>query len=419
MLKSNKKIMPNIFSLFSLQIVNYVIPLLTFPYLVRIIGIENFGLLAFVTSITTYFVVLSDYGFNLSATKQISDNRDSPKDYSRIFNEVLTVKLAFSLISFIVLTFFIIFFEFFADNYIIFYLTYGVVVGQTLFPVWFLQGVEDMKYIAFINFISKTFFTSAIFIFVNQSEDYWIVPLLTSLGSIAAGLFAFLFVLKKYNIVLKKPSLEGLVYQIKKGWHVFLSRVYVNLYTTTNIVILGFLTNNTVVGYYSVAEKVLQACTGLFNPVIQAFYPSLANNYKSSKDQFFVMFKKLNIFLIFTSVLIAVVIFTFSELIISVVTGEINPQIIMIFNFLIITIIISPFGPSFTNAILILGEARMVSRVVLFTMFLNSILIIPMILYFDAVGLAMTWVIGQTFHVILYFHEFKKISRGVLTKCVA
>jgi PST family polysaccharide transporter len=100
-LNVNKKLLSNVFSLGVLQIANYIIPLLTLPYLVRVIGVERIGLLAFVTSITVYFMMLSDYGFNLSATKQISDSRELHEQYSKIFNEVLGIKLIIVCFSFV------------------------------------------------------------------------------------------------------------------------------------------------------------------------------------------------------------------------------------------------------------------------------------------------------------------------------
>ena len=409
---ANKRLSSNIFSLGSLQIANYILPLVTIPYLVRVIGIENFGLLAFVTAVTMYFLLLSDYGFNLSATKQISDNREDLEACSKIFSEVLGVKFILVITSLLVLSFLMLF-EFFNQNTLIYFLTFGMVVGHALFPVWFFQGMEAMKYIAIINVASKTFFTLLIFVFVNEQQDYWMVPLLTSLGFLAAGLYALFIAIKKYKIKVVPPSRHGLMFQLQNGWHVFLSRIYVNLYTTTNIVLLGLLTNNTVVGYYSIAEKILQAFSGLFSPVLQAFYPYLANLYKKSKEQFFELFKKLNLILLVVSTVVALFAGLTADTIVWLIAGEHNENIVVVFTVLAFAIITAPFGPSYTNGLLVLGEAKKVSEVVFYTMLLNMIIVVPLIIYFGAIGLAITWVVGQLFHVSFYLYKYKIIQKEI------
>lgn len=415
---SNKRLISNILSLGTLQIVNYILPLITTPYLVRVIGIENFGLLAFVTAFTMYFLLLSDYGFDLSATKQISDNRENHDAYSKIFCEVLGIKFALVFFSLIVLCFLMLF-EVFNQNTLIYFLTFGIVVGQALFPVWFFQGMESMTYIAIINFASKIFFTLAIFLFVNEKEDFWIVPLLNSLGFLAAGVYALLTAFLKYKIKIILPTKQGINYQAKNGWHVFLSRIYVNLYSNTNLILLGVMTNNTVVGHYSIAEKILQAFSGLFNPILQAFYPYLANFYKKSRNKFFEAFKKLNLVLLVTSFSLSIFSCLAADTIVWLVTGDQNKDIILVFSILAIAIITAPFGTSFTNGLLVLGKSKKVSKTVMYTMMLNLMLVVPLIYYFEAIGLAITWVISQVFHVSLYLYQYKKIVNGVSNKCAA
>lgn len=406
--ESNKRLFSNIFSLGSLQIVNYILPLITVPYLVRVIGIENFGLLSFVTALTMYFLLLSDYGFNLSATKQISDNREDHDAYSKIFSEVLGVKIILIFISLIALSS-LMYFDYFNQNTLIYFLTFGMVVGQAFFPVWFFQGMEAMKYITITNVVSKIFFTLLIFAFINKEEDFWMVPLLTSLGFLSAGLYALFMAVYKYRIKILMPTEKGLKFQFKNGWHVFLSRIYVNLYTTTNIVLLGLLTNNTVVGYYSIAEKILNAFSGLFSPVLQGFYPYLANLYNKSKDQFFELFNRLNLILLVLSTVVALFAGLAADTIVLLITGERNENIVAIFTVLAIAIIAAPFGPSLTNGMLVIKEDSLFSKIVRNSFLLNVIIILPAIFYFGAIGLAFTYVFVQVYTIThLYFVLLKK-----------
>ena len=101
--EDGKKLIKNFSFLFSVNIANFILPLLTFPYLVRVLGIEKFGLLSFATSIITYFLILTDYGFNLTATKEISINRNNKKKLNVIFSNVISLKVLIMTIGFLFL----------------------------------------------------------------------------------------------------------------------------------------------------------------------------------------------------------------------------------------------------------------------------------------------------------------------------
>jgi len=120
------ELISNFFSLAILQGANYLLPLITFPYLVRVLGVEKFGLLAFATATIAYFSVIVDYGFNLTATKDVSINRDNIDKLNEIFSSVMVIKFILLLISFIILVFLTSTFNKFGEYSTIFYLTFGM-----------------------------------------------------------------------------------------------------------------------------------------------------------------------------------------------------------------------------------------------------------------------------------------------------
>ena len=143
------------------------------------------------------------------------------------------------------------------DSYV-YILTFGMVIGYMLFPTWLFQGLEYMRYTSILNIIGKIVFTVLIFTLIN------------SLGYILVGILGIYIALTKFNIKITIPSIRDIKYHLREGWYVFISTIAINMYTTTNTFLLGLLTNNTLVGYYSIAEKIILAVNGLLNPISQA-----------------------------------------------------------------------------------------------------------------------------------------------------
>ena len=273
-----KKIIENIVSLTGLQFASYILPLITLPYLTYVLGPDKFGLTQYAISLITYFQMFTDYGFNLSATRELAIVREDKKKVSEIFSTVMFIKLMLTVVSFVALLAIVTFIPKFSNDADVYLLTFGIVVGYVLFPTWLFQGMEYMKYTSILNIIGKVIFTVFIFVFIHQSSDYLLVPIINSFGYIVVGVLGIYISLTRFDIDLSLPSVENIKYHLREGWHVFLSTIAINMYTTTNTFLLGLLTNNTLVGYYSIAEKIITAANGLFNPISQAIYPFISRS---------------------------------------------------------------------------------------------------------------------------------------------
>lgn len=323
-IKSNtrKRLLENFFSLSLLQIANYILPLITLPYLVRVLGPEKYGLIAFSQAFIGYFIVITDYGFNLSATREISINRENKEKISEIFSSVMIIKVSLLIISLFLMSIIIFSFDKFRNDWFVYYLTFGMVVGQVLFPVWFFQGIEKMKYITFLNILAKVIFTVAIFVIVKESSDYLYVPLLNSFGFIIAGILGLWIVFKDFDINFKFVGLEEIKRQLKTGWYLFITSVQSNILSSSGIFVLGLFENKTVVGYYSAVEKLLKAFVYIFSPVTQSIYPYSSS--KLAKDIYegkkFIV--KIGALTTFISILVACNLIYFSDDLLKIVYGE-------------------------------------------------------------------------------------------------
>ena len=399
--EDNKRLLSNFVSLSVLQGANYILPLITLPYLVRVLGVEYFGLLAFATAMIAYFNIITDYGFNLTATREISIHRDNKEKVIEIFSAVMTIKVILMFLSFILLFILVFSFQKFSKDWLVYFLTFGTVIGQVLFPVWFFQGMEKMKYITYLNILAKSIFTVAIFIFVQEESDFYIVPLLTSIGFIIAGIWSLVLIKKEFKVSFKFQSIYKIKSYLFDGWHVFISRFYVSLYTTTNVLLLGLFTNNTSVGYYSIAEKIVVAIGGLFEPANQTIYPYLARKHKENFTQFVKFIKKIAIIFLAISFSFVVISEYFKDEIVYLISGNYNTQISLLLSIFLIRVLTFPFGPLFSNSLIIMKRKKEFMKVMNYTVLLDLLIVPPSIYLFSETGLVYSFVAVLLMHVVL------------------
>lgn len=264
------------FSLAFVQGVNYILPLVTIPYLVRVLGIDKFGLYSFVYSLTQYFVYFTDYGFNLSASRKVSISRDCPQVLASIFSSVMIIKISLFALSSLAMVLLVLSVGRFRADAVLFYVSLLSVAGNMLFPIWYYIGIEKTKYIALFNLISKLLSTAAIFIFIKSPGHLILVVLIQSLSVITAGLLSLLMIYYYWPVGLMVPPLKSVITELREGWNVFITLMSSTLVNNTNIFLLGMLTNNVAVGYYSVADKIVRAFINLVSPVSVAIYPQVS-----------------------------------------------------------------------------------------------------------------------------------------------
>ncbi len=402
----NKRLFTNFLSLSVLQGTNLFLPLITFPYLVKVLGIEKFGLISFALATVAYFEVLTDYGFDLSATRQISINRNDNDKITSIYSSVLSIKAVLSLLSFILLAILVFSFSKFSDFFLVYFFTFGRVVGKSLFPVWFFQGMEKMEITTYLNILAKVIFTVAIFLFVKTEEDFLLVPIFNSLGFIVVGVVAMAQIRFTFGVKFNLQPRETLVEHLKDGWHIFLSRIYVNIYTSTNTFLLGILTDNIMVGYYSVANKIIEALTAPFGPACNALYPYMAKLYHDNIQKFYRLINQMNLLFLGVAIILFVVSFVFGEWIITFVNGSLDQEIYTIYLVLIFKILLAPYVYFFSQIFINQNRKGEYLQVVKYTFIANLVLVPAFIYFYAGFGMALSVLIVGVFHVWLFF-KFK------------
>lgn len=327
--KLNNPMATNFISLVLLQGVNYLLPLLSFPFLFRILGVERYGLVTFGYALMQYFVMFTDFGFNLSATKYISQHRNNLRAINAYLNSAMIGRVVLCFISFIVLLVLISTFDKFRSESTLYILFFGIIIGNVMFPMWFFQGMENMKYITIFNIVAKSLSFIPFFIFIRGPEDYLYVPICYSVGFILAGLVSLCIVYYKMGMRWYITPASQIKCALKDSSTYFLSRASTSLFTTSNSFLLGLVCGNTAVGYYSAAEKLYQAYNQLLSPFTGVLFPHIAK----SRDVAF--FKKVFYRIAVLNILSVGLVLMLASYVLQIVYGTSDANILQIFRTLI------------------------------------------------------------------------------------
>ncbi len=279
-LQNYKHLIENFLSLSVLNALNVLLPLVTLPYIISVVGMQGYGAYSYIYVIIQYIILFCTYGFNFSATKMISQCRDDKAAVSRIYSAVTASK---ALIAVALLAAMLPFSRWLlkdASGVLMLVYGLGMVAGDILTPVWLFQGMEKMKYMTIVNASSKILFTLLIFVLVRRSEDYELLILFNSLGYILAALLSQVLVRRQFGLRLGMPRMADVKEQLKEGSAVFGSTFGMNLYRNANVFILKQFAGDEVVGAYSAVEKVIKGFQSLISPAAQALFPHLSLRFK-------------------------------------------------------------------------------------------------------------------------------------------
>lgn len=275
------RVIVNFFSLSLINGVSYLLGLLTLPYLVRVLGFDKFGAYNFIYVLAQYMLLVGNYGFRFSATRQISICRDDRSKVNTIFNATIWARLLIS--SVVALAGLVVAFCFMDSSYVLMYLfSLGIVFGDIFIPIWLFQGMEEMKYLTVANVVSKFVFAGLIFIFIRDASDYVYVVLLNSLGYIAAGVTGVVIARKRFGVRFSMPHVADVKAQFKDGWHIFVSNIGMELYRNSNVVLLRIFVGETAVGIYSAVEKLIKAVQTILNALPMAMFPYVSRSFNSA-----------------------------------------------------------------------------------------------------------------------------------------
>lgn len=378
--KEGRTVFANFGYLSLLQVAGYVFPLISMPYLARVIGADGFGKIAFASAIVVWIQTISDWGFNLTATRDVAQNRDNKELVSRIFSNVLWARSVLTLLSGIILLLVVLLVPYLRENADIIFVTFLLVPGYILFPEWFFQAIEKMKYTTFFNLFLKLVFTVAVFVFIHKREDYLMQPLLTTIGYLLCGIGALYLIFKKWGYSLYKPQWGEIFKTIRNSTDVFINNLMPNLYNSFSVMLLGFFGGSTANGIYDGGNRFPSIFYQFQSVLSRAFYPFLSR--RPDKHSFYA---KLNI----VSALVgSVILVLISPLIIKIMLGDEFEKSVVVMQILSFSVVFLAMGYTYgTNFLIINHKEKPLRNLTFISSIVGMCVSVPLVYYFSYIGL--------------------------------
>lgn len=395
-LKRRPKLRNNIAALGVVQVSNYVIPLVTLPYLTRVLGAEAYGKVVFAQVFMACFVLLVDYGFSWSATRQVSGHRADKDAVSRIFSATWAAQWLLVFFSALILTASVLLNGRLRSDALLYVSAFTFVVGTALFPVWFLQGLELLQVVAGMNLISRLLALAPIFLFVKQPEDAAFVLLIQGAGSVAAGVFALLWIQKKSLVTWCVPGWLGILTALREGGSMFSARFSISLYTEFVPLVLGWQAGPIELAYFNIADKLRRGAQSVLKPLSQALFPRMSHLVVADFRAAFVLIKKSALAVIIVAGSASATLWFLADWLAIVLGGdsfhEAGEVIRLISPLPLIIGISSLLG---LQIMVPLGLNRAFNRILFSAAVLSIVVTFPMVIFYQAKGAVLTVLIVE------------------------
>lgn len=265
----------NVFYSGALTALSYLFPLITYPYISRVIGASGVGICSFTDSVVNYFVLFSSMGIGTLGVREIAKCNGNKEELSRVFSSLFLLSFCTMLIALAVYLVFGHFNSKMASEPRMLYIGALKIITTPFLIEWFYRGVENFKYITIRSFFVRLVYVVLVFVFIKKPEDYYLYFFFTTLTFVANSIFNFLYRSKFCNLQL---SLSSRIREYLSPYFIYgIYTLLTAMYTSFNVVYLGMVGSNEDVGYYSSATKLLGFSIAFFSAFTNVVMPRMSS----------------------------------------------------------------------------------------------------------------------------------------------
>ena len=271
----HKKVVENYFFMTVLQVINSLFYVMIYPYLIRTLGAESYGLYIYALSIVTYFIFIVNFGFDLPATKAVAQENDNPAAIANVLSCIFTAKIYMLFVSFLIFFVLLITIPFLREHCLLFVIVFGQTINFALFPTYYYQGMQKMKNATIIQVVFKFLSLPFIFVLVKSSNDLSVFAIINSITMVIGGTVAILLVIFVDRLRVRWVGFSELRSWFKEAFPFFLSNSVGTLKEQGITIIIGAFFGMRDVAIYDLANKLIIIPRTVLMSLNAALFPKI------------------------------------------------------------------------------------------------------------------------------------------------
>jgi O-antigen/teichoic acid export membrane protein len=398
----NRVLVKNITYLYIFQAAEYLVPLLTTPYLARVLGVEEFGRMGVAYAVVGYFLIVGEWGYPYTAVAAVARNADNPSALRRILWDVLIGKAFLATLSLCVLIPTILIVPSLRAIWPIVAATALLLVNNVVALHWFLQGLEKLGPSSIAGLVARLLTLPLIFAFVKSPADTWIAAAILTGTLFLSSAVSIVVAMRSVQVLPISASLRGTVEQARAGWRLALSNGAVTFFSYTSIVVVAAVGGPIQAGYLNGAERIKRAVQNITLPLAIALYPRINNMMVSEPHKVPHALSWLIVLQGGVTLALSLAMFVSAPWVTLTLLGKDFAPAIPVVQVLSLTPFLTGLKTVLgTNAMLPFGMKSAFSTIVILSSLVNGILILPLVFWSGAIGAAIAYVTTEIISVLM------------------
>lgn len=385
---ANKRHINSSFFLFLINFINFVYPLLISPIIIKKCGLEGFGLVILFQSIFIFIASITDYGFNINGTREITLNQNKNEFINRHFFVIVYTKVVLLFLALLLSLFIYIFLPKANEYTMLYFLSLVILIGRAFNPLWILRSIHKIKYFFYFFILFKVISFLIICFFLNDESNLYLVNLTIGLSDFFTCVLSItvLFFSMKWHFY--RPGIAAIKNEIMTGFSIFSQVISINANAYLNPVILGFFVNEYALGIYCVVEKIILVVKFCGSFVIQSIFPKACEVAAKNIFDYKLFSRKIFVFLLVSMIFAGTILTAFSDIIVSYFmrTNRFACSEFLIYNAWIPFIVAINMVPYMT--FMVFGKQKNITSIMIFSVILNVVVNAILSKYYGIYGIA-------------------------------
>jgi polysaccharide transporter, PST family len=277
MLKRHRTLVANFGYMSALEITRLVSPLLTYPYLIRVLKPEIYGGIILAQGIAGYYCIVINFGFQTTATQDVAQRRDEPEKLNETVSTVLQAQLLLWLACLVFHLLLVFTVPALMREKALYILTFTSTISEVLFPSWYFQGIEKMRYITLISCAGRLFTVLGVFAFIHDQSDYLVLPMIM-LGSSLVSSVAAIWIMLRHGLKFSPQPMHRVKEAMAESAPLFYSGGFASIADQGGTLVVGTAIGAADLAYYNLAEKIIRLASTVYFNIARALYPNLARS---------------------------------------------------------------------------------------------------------------------------------------------